>query len=147
MKQRQYEARVSREASKTVQVHMGGQWKHSSATTIICHREALLNNSSGEITSAERQSKWCKFKWKVNENMQGRMCRQPVKQTNKQSTNQPNKQTNMFTVTWLPLLRIPFSADHSMDIKKNTFCGARTLVSPNLVHKRHQKSMSKMTLP
>ena len=54
----------------------------------------LLNNSSGEITSAERQSKWCKFKWKVNENMQGRMCRQPVKQTNTQSINQPTKQTN-----------------------------------------------------
>ena len=69
------------------------------------------------------------------------------KQTNNQSTNQTNKQTNMFTGTWLPLLRIPFSADHSMDIKKNTFCGARTLVSPNLVHKRRQKSMSKMTLP
>ena len=50
------------------------QWKHSSATTIICHKEASLNNSSGEINSAERQSKWRKFKWRVNENMQGQGC-------------------------------------------------------------------------
>ena len=34
-----------------------------------------------------------------------------------------------------------------MDIKKDTFWGARALVGPNLVHKRRQKSMSKMTLP
>ena len=54
---------------------------------------------------------------------------------------------NVFTGTWLPLLRIPFSADHSMDITKNSFWGARTLVGPNLVHKRRQKSMFKMTLP
>ena len=52
MKQQQCEARVSREASETVQVHIGvnGKWKRSSsATTIICHKEASLNNSSGEI--------------------------------------------------------------------------------------------------
>ena len=75
MKQQQCEARVSREASETVQVHIGvnGKWKRSSsATTIICHKEASLNNSSGEINSAERQSKWRKFKWRVNENMQGK---------------------------------------------------------------------------
>ena len=115
---------------------MGGQWKHSSATTIICqcHKKASLNNSSGEIKSTERQSKWRKFKWRVNENMQGK----DVLASNK---------INVFTVTWLPLLRIPFSADHSMDITKNTFWGARTLVGPNLVHKRRQKSMFKMTLP
>ena len=67
-----------------------------------------LNNSSGEINSAERQSKWRKFKWTVNENMQGK----DVKAAS---------ETNMFTGTCLPLLRIPFSADHSVDIKKNTF--------------------------
>ena len=111
MKQQQCEARVSREASETVQVHIGvnGKWKRSSsATTIICHKEASLNNSSGEINSAERQSKWRKFKWRVNENMQGK----DVKAAS---------ETNMFTGTCLPLLRIPFSADHSTDIKKNTF--------------------------
>ena len=107
MKQQQ---RVSNEASKTVQVHMGGQWKLSSATAIICqcHKEASLNNSTGEIKSAERQSKWRKFKWRVNENMQGKDV-------------QAASETNVFTGTWLPLLRIPFSADHSMDITKNTF--------------------------
>ena len=47
--QQQHEARVSREASKTVQVHMGGQWKRSSATTIVCHKKASLNNSNEEI--------------------------------------------------------------------------------------------------
>ena len=73
-----------------------------------CHKEASLNNSSGEIKSAERQSKWRKFKWRVNENMQGKDV-------------QAASETNVFTGTWLPLLRIPFSADHSMDIKKNTF--------------------------
>ena len=62
---------------------------------------------------------------------------------------QAASETNVFTGTWLPLLRISFSADHSMDIKKNTFWGARsrTLAGPNLVHKRRQKSISKMTLP
>ena len=87
-----------------------GQWKHSSATTIMCqcHKEASLNNSRGEIKSAERQSKWRKFKWRVNENMQGKDV-------------QAASETNVFAGTWLPLLRIPFSADHSMDIKKNTF--------------------------
>ena len=34
---------------------------------------------------------------------------------------QAASETNVFTGTWLPLLRIPFSAGHSMDIKKNTF--------------------------
>ena len=60
---------------------------------------------------------------------------------------QAASETNVLTGTWLPLLRIPFSADHSMDIKKNTFWGARTLVDSILVHTRRQKSMSKMTLP
>ena len=39
---------------------------------------------------------------------------------------QAASETNVFTWTLLP-----FSADHSMDIKKNTFWGARTLVGPN----------------
>ena len=34
---------------------------------------------------------------------------------------QATSATNVFTGTWPPLLRIPFSAEHSMDIKKNTF--------------------------
>ena len=34
---------------------------------------------------------------------------------------QAASETNVFTPTWLPLLRIPFFADHSIDIKKNTF--------------------------
>ena len=75
MKQQQYEARVSREASKTVQVHIGvdgNTLQQRIATTIICHKEASLKNSSGEIKPAERQSKWRKFKWRVNENMQGK---------------------------------------------------------------------------
>ena len=45
--------------------------------------------------SAERQSKWRKFKWRVNENMQGK----DVKAAS---------ETNMFTGTCLPLLRIPW---------------------------------------
>jgi len=75
MQQQQYEARVSREASKTVQVHIGADGntlQQRIATTIICHKEASLKNSSGEIKPAERQSKWRKFKWRVNENMQGK---------------------------------------------------------------------------
>ena len=110
MKQQQNEATVSKAANKLVQVHMGGLWKHSSATTIICqsHKDASLNNSSGEIKPAERQSTWRKVKWRVNENMQGQDA-------------QAASETNVFTPTWLPLLRIPFFADHSIDIKKNTF--------------------------
>ena len=99
-----------------------------------CHKEASLNNSSGEIKSAQRQSKWRKLKWRVSENMQGKDV-------------QAASETNVFTGTWLPLLRSPFSAGHSMGIKKNTYWGARTLVGPNLVHTRRQKSMFKMTLP
>ena len=80
----------------------GGQWKLSSATAIICqcHKEASLNNSTGEIKSAERQSKWRKFKWRVNENMQGKDVQAPC-------------ETNVFL-----LLRIPFSADHSMGSRR-----------------------------
>ena len=60
--------------AKQCQFTWGGQWKHPSATTIICqcHKEASLNNSSGEIKPTERQWKWRKFKWRVNENMQGK---------------------------------------------------------------------------
>ena len=52
----------------------------------------------------ERQSKRRKFKWRTNENMQGKDV-------------QAASQTNVFTGTWRRLLQIPFSADHSMDIK------------------------------
>ena len=113
MKQQQHEARVSKGASKTVQVHMG---------------------ANGEIKSAQRQSTWRKFKWRVNENMQGKDV-------------QAASETNVLRGNWLLLLRSSFSADQCMDIKKNTFWGARTLVGPNLFHKWRQKSMSKMTLP
>ena len=75
-----------------------------------------------------------KFKWGVNENIQGKDV-------------QAASERNVFTGTWLPILRIPFSADHFMDIKKNIFWGARSFVVPNLVHKRRQKSMFKITLP
>ena len=55
-----------------------------------------------------------KFKWRVNENMQGK---------NVQSASG----TNVFTGTWLLLLQIPVSADHSVDIKKNTYpCGPKS---------------------
>ena len=84
--------------------------------TIICQcqqrsftkQQQWGDKVSGKIKSAERQSKWRKFKCKVNENMQGKDV-------------QAASETDVFTGTWLPLLRIPFSADHSMDIKKNTF--------------------------
>ena len=82
--------------------------------------------------SAERQSKWRKFKWRVNENMQGK----DVKAAS---------ETTFFSGTCLSLLWIPFSADRSMDIKKNTFWGARALVSPNLYNS--QNSTSKMAKP
>ena len=97
------------EASKAVQVHMRAQWKHFSATTIICqcHKEASLNNSSGEIKSAETQSKWRKCKWRVNENIQGKDV-------------QAAGETNVFAGTWLLLLRIPFSADRSPWISRRT---------------------------
>ena len=75
-----------------------------------------------------------KFKWGVNENIQGKDV-------------QAASERNVFTGTWLPILRIPFSADHFMDIKKNIIWGARSFVVPNLVHKRRQKSMFKITLP
>ena len=68
---------------------------------------ASLNNSSGKIKSAGRQSKWRKFRWRVTENMQGKDL-------------QAASETNGFTGTWDPLLQIPVSADNSTDIKKNT---------------------------
>ena len=62
----------------------------------------------GQIKSAERQSKLRKFKWRANENMQGK-------------DGQAASARKVFTGIWLLLLRISFSADHSVDIKKNTF--------------------------
>ena len=47
-------------------------------------------------------------KWRVSEKMQGKDV-------------QAASETNVFAGTWLPLLRIPFSKDHSVDIKKNAF--------------------------
>ena len=60
------------------------------------------------VQSAEKPSKWCKFTWRVNENTQGKDVRAA-------------SETNVFAGTWLLLLEIPFSADHTMDTKKNTF--------------------------
>ena len=77
--------------------------------------------------------KWRKVNWRANENAQGMDV-------------QAASEIDVFTGTWLPLLQIPFSTDHSVDIKKNSFSGARTLVRPNLVHKQPQKSMLKMAL-
>ena len=65
--------------------------------------EASLNNNNWEIESAQRESNGRKFEWRVNENMQGKDV-------------QAASETNVFTGTWLPLLRIPFSADHSMGL-------------------------------
>ena len=131
-----HETTAESQQAKQCKFTWRGQWEHSSATTIICqwHKESSLSYSSGKIKSAERQSKWRKLKWRVNESMQGKDV-------------QAASETNVFTGTWLPLLRIPFSADHSMHIKKNTFWGARTLAGPNPVHKRRKKPMFKMTLP
>ena len=58
-----------------VQVHIGvdgNTLQQRIATTLISHKEASLKNSSGEIKPAERQSKWRKFKWRVDEKMQGK---------------------------------------------------------------------------
>jgi len=70
--------------------------------------ENFTNNNNRKINSAERQSTWQEFKWRMFENMPGK----DVKAVS---------ETNIFIGTCLPLLRIPFSAEHSMDIKKNTF--------------------------
>ena len=70
--------------------------------------EISLNNNNRKINSVERQSKWPKFKWRMKENMSGK----DVKAAS---------ETNIFIGTYLPLLRMPFSAEHSMDIKNNTF--------------------------
>ena len=110
MKQQQYEARVSKQGKQNSASSHGGSMKTSSATATICgrHKDASLNNSTGGIKPAHRQSKWRKFKWRVSENMRGRDV-------------QAASETNVFTGTWPPLLGIPFSADHSMDIQKDTF--------------------------
>ena len=60
---------------------------------------------------------------------------------------QAASETNVFTGTWFPFLRISFSADHSMEIKKDTFSRAITVVTPNLVYMRRQQSLFKMILP
>ena len=74
----------------------------------------------------ERQSKWRSSSGGSMKTCTARMWRQLAA-----------SEANIFTGTCFPLLRIPFSADHSMDIKKNTFWGARALVSLNLHNSWH----------
>ena len=77
------------------------------------HREASLNKGSGDIKSVERQWKWRKLKWRVNEKCKARMRRQLAA-----------SETNACARTRPPLLRVPFSAGRSMGFKKSAFLGA-----------------------
>ena len=66
-------------------------------------QRSLTKQQHWETKSAERKLKWCKLTLRVKENMQS-------------NDVQAASETNVFTGTWLPLLRIPFSADHSMGL-------------------------------
>ena len=75
-------------------------------------QRSLTKQQHWETKSAERKLKWCKFTLRVKENMQS-------------NDVQAASETNVFTGTWLPLLRIPFSADLSMGISRRTLSEER----------------------
>ena len=102
MKQQQ---RVSKEASKTVQAHMGesmGRPFSNNTNLSVSQRSFTIKQQWGEKVSAEA-IEMVQAQVEIHEHMQSKDV-------------QAASETNVFTWTLLP-----FSADHSMDIKKNTF--------------------------
>ena len=111
--------------------------------SLFPHRQVTVRVSEFEPCTTPRHTElpaslaWTPSLWRDNRNGESSSGGSMKTCTARMWRQLAASEANIFTGTCFPLLRFPFSADHSMNIKKNTFWGARALVSLTLHNSWH----------